>query len=125
MATTANLSQVANHALTLLPLPNMLSTGAVHGIGRQLFCELPFANWARLGHHVCHNLASPFWQSPVGSPCTSATRKTGGFMTPLPEASHRPRRPSHLLCGQRLQAILGIPNVSIRLLSMLNEYGST
>ena len=42
----------------VLPLPNMFAAGAVYGFGWSLFDQLPFADWARFGHYVCHNLAS-------------------------------------------------------------------
>ena len=45
-------------APTVLPLPNMFAAGAVYGFGWSLFDQLPFADWARFGHYVCHNLAS-------------------------------------------------------------------
>src|SRR2546425_7322287 len=46
------------YALTVLSLPNMFTAGAVHGIRWCLLGQLLLADWARLGHYICHILAS-------------------------------------------------------------------
>jgi hypothetical protein len=42
----------------VLALPNMFTAGARHRVGRPLLGELLFADWARFGHHIGHNLGS-------------------------------------------------------------------
>jgi hypothetical protein len=42
----------------VLARPNIFFAGAVHGIGRLLLSELPFADWAGFGHYVGHDLVS-------------------------------------------------------------------
>jgi hypothetical protein len=42
----------------VLARPTIFSAGAVHGIGRLLLHELPFADRAGFGHYVGHDLAS-------------------------------------------------------------------
>jgi hypothetical protein len=41
-----------------LALPNVLTAGALYGFGGHLLGQLLFADRARFGHHVCHDIAS-------------------------------------------------------------------
>jgi len=48
----------------VLPLPNMFTASAVHGLRWSLLGQLPLADWARLGHYISHNLASVLRTAP-------------------------------------------------------------
>jgi hypothetical protein len=42
-----------------LALPNVLTASALYGFGGHLLGQLLFADRARFGHHVCHEVAPP------------------------------------------------------------------
>src|SRR5215471_3624839 len=64
-----------------LSLPDMFSAGALHGIGRHLFCELLFADRTSLSHYVCHNF-SRLHSSRLHVHCTSRAKGFALFRAP-------------------------------------------
>jgi len=65
----------------VLALPNMFPAGAGNGISRLSLGELLFADRARLGHYVGHNLGSlGLGLGHVQLPCTSGAKIRDAFL---------------------------------------------